>query len=441
MARAGCLRHAFTLVFPVPEHESDGEKGGLAQCQVQRAGTEQRRYHARHHGADHQLRKGLQRRRQASLMRVHVQHRQRQDREDQRHAHAAQENRHHRPRQQELRRQCNVADVQQYRQCAKRETDGDLAGGRGVPGHAPGQERAGGHAADGRNEQPSESPLAQMQMLHHEHRRRGDVQEDAAEADAAGQRQAQETRIEADAHVVAHQHPRRQRHPRLDRMRFRQEACGGRQQHQCEHHQEPEDQRPTRTTEQDPAADDRRDRRGDAEQHRHLAHQPLRVMAVVKVADHRAADDHADTRRQALQRAERQQRGQVGGQRAADRGADKHHQAAEDHPLAAPGIGQRAVRQAHQAVEQQVHADGLLHRHLVHRQALGQLREGREDGVDRERTEHGQAGEQQGHAAGGRSNSGGHGEGVRQGHARHARRAPVPLQQGRRQMNSCIRPS
>ncbi|KAG0921151.1 hypothetical protein G6F32_015235 [Rhizopus arrhizus] len=164
-------------------------------------------------------------------MRVHVQHRQRQDREDQRHAHAALENRHHRPRQQELRRQCNVADVQQYRQCAKRETDGDLAGGRGVPGHAPGQERAGGHAADGRNEQPSESPLAQMQMLHHEHRRRGDVQEDAAEADAAGQRQAQETRIEADAHVVAHQPPRRQRHPRLDRMRFRQEACGGRQQH------------------------------------------------------------------------------------------------------------------------------------------------------------------------------------------------------------------
>ena len=38
-----------------------------------------------------------------------------------------------------------------------------------------------------------------------------------------------------------------------------------------------------------------------------------------------------------------------------------------------------------------------------------------------------QAGKQQGHAAGGGSNSGGHGEGVRQGHARHARRAPVPF--------------
>ena len=266
-----------------------------------------------------------------------------------------------------------------------------------------------------------------MQVLHHEHRRRGDVQEDAAETDAPGQRQAQEPRVETNAHVIAHQHARRQRHPCLHRMGFRQIACGRRQQHQREHHQEPEDQWPAGAAEQDPAADDRGDRRGDAEQHRHLAHQPLRVVAVVQVTDHRTTDDHADTRRQALQRAERKQRGQVGGQRTANRSADEHHQAAEDHPLAAPGIGQRAVRQAHQAVEQQVHADGLLHRHLVHRQALGQLREGREDGVDRERTEHGQAGEQQGHAAGGGSNSGGHGEGVRQGHARHARRAPVPF--------------
>ncbi|MNS88535.1 hypothetical protein D3C72_1225140 [compost metagenome] len=200
-------------------------------------------------------------------------------------------------------------------------------------------------------------------------------------------------------------------------MGFRQEARGGRQQHQREYHQEPEDQRPAGTAEQDPAADDRRDGRGDTEQHRHLAHQPLRVVAVVQIADHRAADDHADTGRQALQCAERQQRGQVGGQRAAYRGTDEDHQAAEDHPLAPPGIGQRAVGQAHQAVEQQVDADGLLHRHLVHRQALGQLRKRRKDGVDRERTEHGQASEQQGHAAGGRSNSGGHRASVRQGHA------------------------
>jgi len=77
-----------------------------------------------------------------------------------------------------------------------------------VPGHAPGQERAGGHAADGGNEQPGETALAQVQVLHHEHRRRGDVQEHATEADAAGQRQAQETRIEADANVVAQQHAR-----------------------------------------------------------------------------------------------------------------------------------------------------------------------------------------------------------------------------------------
>jgi hypothetical protein len=79
---------------------------------------------------------------------------------------------------------------------------------------------------------------------------------------------------------------------------------------------------------QDPAADHRRHRRRDAEDHRHLAHQTLRVVAMQHVADDGATDDQADPGRQALQRAERQQRGEVPRQGATGRGNGEHHQAA-----------------------------------------------------------------------------------------------------------------
>ncbi len=59
------------------------------------------------------------------------------------------------------------------------------------------------------------------------------------------------------------------------------------------------------------------------------------------------------------------------------------------------------MRDAHQAVGQQIDADCLLDRHLVHRRAAAELRERREDGVDRKRAEHRQPGKQQRHAMGG----------------------------------------
>lgn len=67
----------------------------------------------------------------------------------------------------------------------------------------------------------------------------------------------------------------------------------------------------------------------------------------------------------------------------------------------APHIGERPMRDAHQAVGQQIDADCLLDRHLVHRRAAAELRERREDGVDRKRAEHRQPGKQQRHAMGG----------------------------------------
>lgn len=60
------------------------------------------------------------------------------------------------------------------------------------------------------------------------------------------------------------------------------------------------------------------------------------------------------------------------------------------------------MRDAHQAVGQQIDADCLLDRHLVHRRAAAELRERREDGVDRKRAEHRQPGKQQRHATDGR---------------------------------------
>jgi len=54
-----------------------------------------------------------------------------------------------------------------------------------------------------------------------------------------------------------------------------------------------------------------RDRQRDAEDHRDLAHQSLRVGTVVQIADHRTADDHAHAGGHALQGTEDQQRGHV----------------------------------------------------------------------------------------------------------------------------------
>lgn len=82
----------------------------------------------------------------------------------------------------------------------------------------------------------------------------------------------------------------------------------------------------------------------------------------------------------------------------------------------APHIGERPMRDAHQAVGQQIDADCLLDRHLVHRRAAAELRERREDGVDRKRAEHRQPGKQQRHAMGGGSSR------------RHAQRHPEGCQ-------------
>jgi len=181
-------------------------------------------------------------------------------------------------------------------------------------------------------------------------------------------------------------------------MRLRQPADHRDDQQQREPGQEPEDHRP-RAPAEDPATHDRRDRRRDAEDHRHLAHQPLRVVPVARIADHRASDDEADAGGQALHAAEQQQRAHVGGQRAAHRGQQEDEQATQDHPPAAEGVRQRAVHQAHQRIRQQVDADGLLHRHLVGTQLRADGRERREDGVDRERAEHRQTAQQQGQTA------------------------------------------
>ncbi len=228
----------------------------------------------------------------------------------------------------------------------------------------------------------------------------------AREVERTRRGQPLEAWVEADGEVVAHQRLRPQRQARFLRMRFRQAQPRHQQQHHRERGEEPEDHRP-RAPAQDPAADDRRDGRGDAEDHRYLAHQALRVLALQHIADHRTTDDQTDAGGQPLQRAESEQRGQVLRQRAADRSEREDDQAADDHALAPDRVRQRPVHQAHQGIGDEIRADGLLDRDLVRTQPRAHHRERRENGVDRERSEHRQAAQQQGEAAKGQAGCGG----------------------------------
>jgi hypothetical protein len=203
-----------------------------------------------------------------------------------------------------------------------------------------------------------------LQHVEHEGRRRGDVQEQRAEVEGAGQRQQAEAAVAEDVAVAGGEHARVQRQALLrgwlsgsatavasisssaNAVRNQKIACQS-----CQ----PRIQPPTI------GAIAWR----DTEDHRDVAHQPLRVVALQRIAHDRAADDQADARGQSLQRAEGQQHRQRRGQRAADRGQREHRDADQDHRPPAERVGQRAVHQRHRRVAEQVDADGLLHRHLA----------------------------------------------------------------------------
>src|SRR5690606_26120223 len=181
--------------------------------------------------------------------------------------------------------------------------DGDGAAGEAdvgqgdapdAAGRAAGEPGAGHHAADHGNEEPAELAFAQPQDAHDEGGGGGDEEAQGGEVEGAGGGQAAEAGVAQGAGVVAQQVARGRRAPLGGRQGFRKPAQAGDQQREREQHQEPEDRRPARPA-QYPAADDRGDGGGDAEDHRDLAEQALGVGAVEQVTDHRPAHYHAHT--------------------------------------------------------------------------------------------------------------------------------------------------
>ena len=83
-------------------------------------------------------------------------------------------------------------------------------------------------------------------------------------------------------------------------------------------------------------------------------------------------------------------------ERAAHRGEREQRRAPQDHRAAAEAVGQRAVEQVHDREAEQIGRQRLLHLDRRRADRAGDAGEGRQVGVDRERPEHAQAGEQEG---------------------------------------------
>ncbi len=181
------------------------------------------------------------------------------------------------------------------------------------------------------------------------------------------------------------------------RQRFGQVAHRPRQHEQHPQQQHPEDRPPSQRVEQR-AADNRRDRRRDAEDQRDLRHQPLRLRAVESVADDRAADDESGSRAGALGRAKHPQCLDIAGDRAAQRRERVDGQAGDDDRPATQCVGQRAMPQHHECVGEQVGRKRLLHGDRRCRELGSDGGKGRQVEVDRERTEHRQRGDQPRHS-------------------------------------------
>src|SRR5882724_1378493 len=144
----------------------------------------------------------------------------------------------------------------------------------------------------------------------------------------------------------------------------------------------------------DPAADDRCHGGRESGEHGDEAQEFLRLRSLEQVADHRTADNHADTGADSLQAPKYEQGGKVGGEGAADRGQSVNGESCQDHRAAAHGIRQWALHQGHDGQRQHVDRQRLLDGPLAQRKVRCNGVERRKKSIDRERTHHGQRGQQ-----------------------------------------------
>ena len=263
-----------------------------------------------------------------------------------------------------------------------------------APGHPPRHEGATHNAADSEQKKPEELRRRQVQNLAQIGGRREHIQEHAVEGHAAGQHQHQQTRVAQQLGIAPHQMAGAEGLARRDVQRLGQPTPSGRTEQGAQRRQQPEDGVPVAIHEDQPA-DQRCHGRRDAEEDRHLRHHALGIGQRKQVADDGARNHHTGARADTLQGAKEHQLTDRLRQRAAHRGQREQRDAGQQYRAAPEAVGQRAMEEVHDREAEQVARQRLLHLHRRGADGRGDARKRWQVGVDRERTDHAHAGQQQ----------------------------------------------
>ena len=167
------------------------------------------------------------------------------------------------------------------------------------------------------------------------------------------------------------------RNPRQDQPGGQQAVAG----------EKPEDAAPAQLLVQ-PATDDRRNGRGEGEEHHDMRHGALRLDAVEGVADRRPAGDETAAGGDALQHARQQQRVKRLGEGAEQRGEAVEQNRAEHDAATAEAVGDRTPEQRHRGEAGEVGAEGLRQQRAIDAQRRLDGGEGGQVGVDAEGADH-----------------------------------------------------
>mmetsp|Transcript_18238 Transcript_18238/g.43816 ORF Transcript_18238/g.43816 Transcript_18238/m.43816 type:complete len:402 (-) Transcript_18238:104-1309(-) len=362
---------------------------------------DQRHQHPRHQPVGRRTDAGLQRRGHAPALGRLIQHQQGHDRHHQGPAEREQADQRQGPEGAERRDQVQRDVDRRHRRHDAKATH-DLALGRHAAGQSPAECGAGHDAADAADEEPEELRRLEMQVLAEEDRSGQHIEKHAVERHAAGEHQHHEPRAAAEAAVLPQQGGRMKGLHHAGVQGLGQQPPVGDPQRRPHRRQEPEDRMPVGMHKQE-ATDDRRYRRRDAEEQRHLGHDPLRIRRREHVADDGPRHDDTGAGGQALHRAPEHQLADAARHRTAHAGQREHRQADQHHRATAEAVRQRPVEQVHEGEAEQIGGQRLLHLQRRRIQRRGNAGEGRQIGVDREGPDHGQTGQQHGQGPAGRA--------------------------------------
>ena len=280
-----------------------------------------------------------------------------------------------------------IREVHERRTGHQEEAVADLLADADAAREPVREQRAGEDARDRRDEEPAELARGQVQVLEDERRRGRDVDEQPDEVERDGPRVRVEAQCPEHELVALPQRMRVEGLAQRNGERLRQQAPARPQQQRRVGEQHEEDRSPVERLD-DPAAEDRSDRGGDREDHRHEREQLLGFGSGIEVADHRATDDDAGAGRDALEDAEGPEVLDRVRRRASERRDHEDAERHEDHVATTKRVGQRAMPQDHHREREHVRRHRLLYLDRRRIERRRDLRERGQIGVDRERAEH-----------------------------------------------------